>query len=351
MDNVGLSLLTLLRDVPLHAVEMSPGASCLVFGPGDLVDRLDAKFLRVAIDTAEPLQFQPWFGGTAMPLGDALARVKLMVTGYATEDDRNGLLLLAAMPGRETPSGKAPFNGGAVHLSASAVHMQTDYGTAIDAMTLRRAAALRVGSQLVSSSVTDLRRRLGTILAVTIHPLLKAAGFRVTTPLSYRIGDTVTHFVEPTYSRFNTAIELGFDFNLGACFGDFPGGKITRQRLITDGFPAIVRPIGTLWNRSGFSYAFRPDTDADALGQRLLHDFAEYVLPWFRGLDSAEAMVTFLDREDVAKGGHANAEFAAVLLARMGKVDDARRCFRMADGLPAATARMAERYGVQVDKD
>jgi hypothetical protein len=350
VDEAGLTLLTLLRDLPLQAVELSDAATSLVFGPGDLVRRLGGTHLRVMLaGSAAPL-LQPWIAAPAQPLTEALARVRLTVVGFVAEPEKRGLLLLAASPesGR-SPSGSG-LNGGSVSLTGALIGMETETGASVDADSLRRAAAERARVALATGSVSDLKRQLSAILAGSLYPLLKSAGFQVNATLSYRTVGEITHFVELTYSRFSTAVELGFDFNLGACFGDFSAGRITRQRLITDGFPAIIRPIGTLWNRTGLSYALRPDSDPDLLVQRLLNDFSEHALPWLRTLDGVDALVAYFDREDAAQGRRVNALLTAVLLARAGRAADARRYLRTAEAPPETIANTAAAYGIALDE-
>lgn len=350
MDEAGLTLLMLLRDLPLQAVEISDAATRLVFGPGDLVRRLGGTHLRVMLaGSAAPL-LQPWIAAPAMPLTEALALVRLTVVGFVAETENSGRLLLAASPERGRSRSGGGLNGGSVSLTAALIGMETEAGASVDAGSLRRAAAEQARVGLATGSVSDLRQQLAAILAGSLRPLLKSAGFQVNATFSYRTVGAVTHFVELTYSRFNTAVELGFDFNLGASFGDFSAGRITRQRLVTDGFPAIIRPIGTLWNRTGLSYALRPDSDPDLLGQRLLNDFSEHALPWFRTLDSVDALVAFFDREDAAQGRRSNALLTAVLLARAGRAADARRYLRMAEAPPETIARTAAAYGIPLDE-
>lgn len=349
VDERGLTLLTLLRDLPLQAVETTDTATCFVFGPGDLVRRLGGTLLRITIAESDAPLLRPWIAAPALPLADALAQVPLTVIGFVAEQGYLGRLLLAASPEPTRARRADGLNGGSVDLTGAVTGIATDTGVRIDAEGLRRAALAQVRTALATTSVADLRKQLAAILADSLHPLLRSAGFQVGTKFSYRTGGAITHFVELTFSRFNTAVELGFDFNVGACFGDFDGGRMTRQRLISDGFPAIVRPIGALWNQTGPLYALRPGSDPELLRQRLLNDFSAHALPWFRALDSVDALVGFLDREDAARGGHINALFAAVLLARSGRADEARRYLRMAEGPPEAVARMAAIYGIESD--
>jgi hypothetical protein len=349
MSDGDLALLTLLRDAPLSAVTSSGSVTALVLGPDDLARRLGAQHLRIEIADAAPLLFEPWNAVPALPLSEALAEDRLVVIGYAAERDQRGLLLLAASPPLGLARREGAFNGGRVRLSGSLAGIETDAGIRVAPEVLRRAAVERVREQLATHTARDLEQRLRAILADSLDPLMASAGFRGTASFCHRVGCPVTHFVELIHSRFNTAVEIGFNFNLGACLGDLSAGRITKQRLIADGFPAIIRPIGALWGEPGAAYALRPDTNPDDVAQRIVNDFATQALPWLHTLDTVDALVAFLDHEDAARGGHANALFAGMLLARSGRTGQARVYFRMAEGPPEAIARMAESVGIRLD--
>ncbi|WP_291297121.1 hypothetical protein [Elioraea sp.] len=333
------TVLALLREARLAAVMAGDGGTTLVLDGVRLAEAVGAA-RGLAVTLGGEAVFVPWGGGAARSLVEAAADHVLTLLGAVA-----GVASFAAMP----RAGATPMAGGTVALAGGLAGLSAIGGGPVTVDALAQAASDAAGAALVGTRTADLRARIEGVLARDIHPLLRAAGFRTTKALALRMegvrADMVTHEV----SRFATPVEAAFDLAVGIAFGPFSSARPSYRTLITEGMPAVVRPIASLWGKEGQAYALRPDTDDAALGARIAADLAHHALPWFAARASPEAMITALAAEDDARGTAANAQIIGMLHAKAGRMAEARAAFARAPGPRAAVAALAARFGVILD--
>ncbi len=137
--------------------------------------------------------------------------------------------------------------------------------------------------------------------------------------------------------------------------GEVLWGRVRPQRILLArpvpqrGGPAIIRRVAALWNRPGQQYALRPDTPPQDLSRRLRHDFADIAGPWLQALSSVDGIVGFLENEARTERANASALHAALLLAKVGRRDEARRQLAHAPESRDTILRSAHNYGVQFE--
>jgi hypothetical protein len=301
-----------------------------------LARRLGAETIGVRLAGPAP-RFEPWGSGAPLALAD-VARAHVL-TLLAVVDDR---MVFAARPRGEA----APVAGGAAPLTGALAGITGRAGAAITLDALRGAASAAAIEALAGTRVADLRARLDAVIAAGLHAPLRAAGFRTGPKLSLRITGHAAQWVKLTLSRFATPIEVGFDLTLGVAFGPFGARRPTEETLLSEGEPALLRPIASLWGRQVAGYAIRPDSDDAALAARIEADVALRAMPWFAQLATPEAVIGFLAAEDAARGTAANAAMIGMLHARAGRIAEARAAFATTPGPREAVAALAARFGV-----
>jgi hypothetical protein len=92
------------------------------------------------------------------------------------------------------------------------------------------------------------------------------------------------------------------------------------------------RPISALWNQTSSNYACGPTVIPSCHGNLFSKSFPPTPRPGF----ARSTALMRLSGLSTARCGHINAPFVAVLLARSGRADEARRYLRMAEGPPEA---------------
>jgi hypothetical protein len=326
--------LALLREARLAAVTEGDGGTTLLLDGSRLGEAVGAA-RGIAVTLGGSAVFVPWGGGAPGPLAAVAA------------DER--LVLLGAVAGEAafaTAGGHAM--GGTVALDPLRGLVAVG-GAAIGLDALARAAADASAAALAGTAAADLRARIDGVLDRDVHPLLRAAGFRTRKALALRMEGTRADFVTHEVSRFASPVEAAFDLAVGVAFGPFSSTRPGYQALITEGMPAVVRPIASLWGREGHAYVLRPDTDDAALGARIAGDIAHRALPWFAARATPERVIALLAAEDEARGTAANAQIIGMLHARAGRVAEARAAFARAPGPRAAVAALAARFGITLD--
>jgi hypothetical protein len=211
---------------------------------------------------------------------------------------------------------------------------------------LRKAAALHAQTSLQLGSLKNHKKTLKFICSEWLKPLLEADGFLVKSDFSFRVQNSIAHFIETTISPFSSALELSFGFDLGFCYGDFHPERLDKTRLLVEGMPIISRPIGALYGDVTWSYSISIDTDPKLLGKQLAADFEAIVLPWFRQLNSLEAIVRFLEQEDANNNNHRNKILLAMILTKAGRREEAAAFFRLSEGSQEQIVMLAKRYRI-----
>jgi hypothetical protein len=298
------TVLALLREARLAAVTERDGTTTLALEGVRLADAVGAP-RGIAVTLGGMAVLAPWGGGATRPLAEVAA---------------GGLVLLGAAAG-EASFGAAPraaLPGGTVALAGGLVGLAAIGGGPLTVGALASAAADAAAAALGGTRTADLRARIEAVLARDVHPLLRAAGFRTTKALAVRIEGARAEWVTHEVSRFASPVEAAFDLAVGIAFGPFSTARPSYRTLITEGMPAVVRPIASLWGQEGQAYALRPDTDDAALGARIAADIARQALPWFAARATPGALIAALAAEDAARGTAANAQVIGMLRARFG---------------------------------
>ena len=346
MAGSDVTLLQLLRDGRLAALEAHGGLTRMVVEAPDLARRLGgAGQVRIDLRLAGPLILTPWIGGSPMPLAAALAQFDIVLLEVSPAHNAPATLQVAATP-RDTVTN--PINGGDVGLTGEIAAMSTGEGRAVSEAVLRQAAAARAAEQLAGDPAREMKQRLKDIRAEAVDPILKALGFAGRGERLTRLRAPVAQSVELISGRWNTALGLAFSFELGVFVGEF-GGKLDKPTLLARGGPAIIRRVAALWNRPGQQYALRPDTPPQDLSRRLRHDFADIAGPWLQALSTIDGIVGFLENEARTERANASALHAALLLAKVGRRDEARRQLAHAPESRETILQSAHNYGVQFE--
>lgn len=331
--------LALLREARLAAVTEGDGGTTLMLDGASLAAALGAT-RGIAVTLGGTAVFVPWGGGAPRQLAEVAAGHALTLLGAVA-----GEASFAAVPG----PGAEPLAGGTVSLAGGLTGLAAVRGGPIALDALTQAAADATSAALLGTRTADLRTRIAGVLARDVHPLLRAAGFRTQKTLAVRLEGKRADFVAHEVSRFASPVEVAFDLSLGVAFGPFSSARPGYRMLITEGMPAVVRPIATLWGKGGHAYALRPDTDDAALGLRIAADVAHHALPWFAARATPERMIATLAAEDDARDTAANAQIIGMLHAKGGRMAEARAAFLRAPGPRASVAALAARFGVALD--
>lgn len=340
------TLLQLLRDGRLSALETHGGLTRMVVEAADLGRRLGGTGrLRIDLRLTEPLVLAPWIGGAPLPLTEALVQFDIFLIDVQVAHNAPPILQVTATPKHEAPQ---RVNGGDVILSGDIVAMSTDEGRTVSETALREAATERVAEQMAASPAGELKRRLREIVAETAAPVLKGYGFIERSGRYARLHAPVAQSVEMLSGRWNASLGLAFSFEVGVFVGEF-GGKLDKPTLTARGGPALIRSAAALWNRPGQQYALRPDTPWQDLSGRLRHDFADIVGPWLQATSTVDGIVGLLESEARTERANANALHAALLLAKVGRQDDARRQLANAPESRETILQSAHRYGVRFE--
>lgn len=330
----------------MSALEARGGLTRLVVDAPDLARRFGGTGrLQIDLRLAGPLALAPWIGGPSLPLGEALTQFDLFLLDVNVAQNAPPTLQVVATPKDEAPQ---KINGGDVVLSGEIAAMSTGEGRAVSEAALRQAATERVAEQIAASSVGELKRRLKEIVAATVAPTLKRYGFIERGARYARLHAPVAQSVEMISGRWNAALGLAFSFELGVFVGEF-GGKLDKPTLMVRGGPALIRSVAALWNRPGQQYALRPDTPRQDLARRLQHDFANLVGPWLQMMSSVDGIVGFLESEAGTERANASDLHAALLLAKVGRQDEARRRLANASESRETILQSAHRYGVRFE--
>ncbi|MBW8892269.1 MAG: hypothetical protein JF617_08960 [Burkholderiales bacterium] len=340
------TLLQLLRDGRLSALETHGGLTRMVVEAPDLGRRLGGtERLRIDLRLIQPLVLDPWIGEASLPLTEVLAQFDIFLLGVHVAHNAPAILQVAATPKDEAPQ---RVNGGDIALSGELVAMSTDEGRTVSEAALRQAATERVAAQMAAGPGGELKRRLSEIVAKAVAPILKHYGFIERSGRYARLHAPVAQSVEMLSGRWNAALGLAFSFELGVFVGEF-GGKLDKPTLTAHGGPALILSVAALWNRPGQQYALRPDTPWRDLARRLQHDFGNIVGPWLQATSTIDGIVGFLESEARTETANANALHAALLLAKVGRQDEARRRLANAPESRETILQSAHRYGVRFE--
>ncbi|WP_394537640.1 DUF4304 domain-containing protein [Lysobacter enzymogenes] len=180
----------------------------------------------------------------------------------------------------------------------------------------------------------DPAKRIDSVIAQGLVPLLKAHGFAKSARTFHRQRDGRWHVVNVQASSGNSAGQARFTLNLGLYLPELDA--LAGNAAVTDKpkeYDCTLRErIGLLMPQArDHWWTLAPDTDADALAADLAQAMSAHGLPWFDAYATAELIAAhFADAPTVLS--------AAAALAAGQNEEAARRIERMLVERPRAQA-------------
>jgi len=111
--------------------------------------------------------------------------------------------------------------------------------------------------------------------------------------------------------------------------------------------PVFRKRTGYLRGEEALEFTV-PEDGLEPLFAALDRHLEEDVLPFCRRIDSVEALIAVLEAENARLGEPFFSATLAVALARLGRLDEARKYFAEMQGVPENVRTFAARYGVQL---
>jgi hypothetical protein len=186
----------------------------------------------------------------------------------------------------------------------------------------------------------EYRKVLDAIVRHEVRPLLTGLGFTADKRTFLRARGPLVDFVELVLRAFNTPDVLRFSLRVDLLVGDVASlGELKEGPVRSQTFPA-------------WSHVFEPPysvargIEPVAVANRVVDDLTRVALPRLERFRSLDDVIAFLDDEDRRAGRADRAETAAMLLARAGRLVEAREHFLRATGDADVIRQAAAHFGI-----
>ncbi|MFT3773438.1 MAG: DUF4304 domain-containing protein [Minicystis sp.] len=238
----------------------------------------------------------------------------------------------------------APVRGGRLRVRAAGVRLEDASGAPLSRQTLVDRASAATRARMQRFSAADYRRALDAVLKKDVRPTLNSAGFTPDKRTFIRARDGLVDMITFEIGRFASAESMSFTVRLDVLVGTAGGARPTQTTVLGNARPALHRELEP-------PYVLAGTVDTAALAGRLEDDVKRIALPFFDRFRSPDDVVNALVDEDRRNGGHRNAYTVAEILARLGRLAEARPHFLRAEGDRDAIRRVAASYGITLDPE
>jgi hypothetical protein len=271
--------------------------------------------------------------GGGAPIEDpaALTALRLQLL-HAQIAPAAGIVVFAWAPG-------APVRGGHLRVRASAAEVVDETGTKVARRDLVARFDVARRARAASFSATEYRKVFDRVLMRDVRPRLP--GFHADRRSLLRAREGLVDIFETELGRWASPESLEITIKLHVLAGEVaPGAQA--DEVWGQATPAMALNLEPPYVLSG------PIDEAE-LAARLVDDVERFVLPFFDRVHGPDDVVALLADEDRRRGDHLNAFALAELLARLGRLDEARAYYRVSPGVPDAIRRCAARHGISLD--
>jgi hypothetical protein len=295
----------------------------------------DGQVVNLVLDGCTDLHLEP-SAGPLDTVSDPAALTALELKLLDPSMDPDGRTFVWA----RTQQRGAPVRGGRLVVRAANVTLLDEGGAPLgyEALVARVAAATTARTQ--SFTVADYRKAFDGALRREARPFLTAAGFSAAKRTFLRARPGLVDEISFEQGRWANAESTLYAMRFRLFVGEIqPGDKLDEKTV-------LVRTASALSRNFEPDYLLAGRVDEDALAAEIRDDVALSVLPFLDNLRNVEEVVAFLEAEDRRRGDHGHAFVTGNILARLGRLEEARDHFLVAGGDRDAIRRWASSFGI-----
>ncbi|MBN1500269.1 MAG: DUF4304 domain-containing protein [Spirochaetes bacterium] len=201
------------------------------------------------------------------------------------------------------------------------------------------------------NTVSEYRKWVKDIIKEELKPFLLKNGFKTTGAASfYKIEPDLVKFIDLEFSRWNTYIAFAFWFNLHIYAGTFSEEKsISIKLLVTKGSPLFFKNISFLREKEFEQYQITPATNMESLLNDIKTDFSSHVIPFSERFKCVEDFIGFAESEHKRLGQNDYSYRLAVMMAKSGRMSEAKKYFQESIGDREDLVKAAQIYGIDLN--
>ena len=145
------------------------------------------------------------------------------------------------------------------------------------------------------------------IIKEGFHELLKPLGFKKKANNFYLQLDNIGQIINVQKSAWGTKDSISFTINIGIFVPEYWLAYYNFQEKEVPKFPnepecLIRKRIGTLRNQLDTWYDIKERTDENQIIAEMKKNVEDFILPYFKKIDSRNKLLDTLDKEDLAMG-------------------------------------------------
>lgn len=194
-----------------------------------------------------------------------------------------------------------------------------------------------------------MAKRLNTFFRTEVADMLKTEGFihrgnsflKETPPLVFEL--TLEKH------RWNIGESIQFWIALKIYMSKEDAPRFTLNNWISNFSLIFAKRIGYLWGEEHYMYSFPADNYTKALNTQVQKNFDQYLFPLLHRISTLNDLMNYLDLENQKLGFNFFSFTLAIGLARIGKLEMAKKYFQQSIGDKMLIKKTAANFNIKLE--